>query len=81
MKTSFKKNDRSLTEVLTGANFKKVMPLVEYIEKNGKITLHEAEEIIGKSTSATYRYLALLVDAGVLERTGNTSNLIYTRIL
>lgn len=76
--------DRSLTEVLTEVlsedKRKKVVPLIDYLEKNGEITPKEAEKLLKKSTSTTYRYLGMLVDAGILARTGNTNNLVYKRI-
>lgn len=56
------------------------MPLIKYLEKYGKITPREAERIIKKSTSTAYRYLGILVDAGVLVRNENTNNLVYKKI-
>lgn len=72
-----KKNDRSLTEVLNEVNFKRIQPLIPVLENRKEITPKEAEGILGKSTSTTYRYLSILVDAGVLIKEGNTNKIIY----
>ena len=75
------KNDRSLTEVLTEVltkkNYEKVLPLLKYLEKNGKITPQVAEMVIKKSKSTTYRYLTMLVETGYVEVSGNTNNAVY----
>ena len=75
------KNDRSLTEVLTEVlpqkNYNKVLPIIEYLEKNGEITPQTAEMMIGKSKSTVYRYLSMLVKTGYVEVTGSTNNAVY----
>lgn len=75
------KNDRSLTEVLTEVltkkNYDKVLPIIKYLDKNGKITPQVAEMVIKKSKSTTYRYLTMLVDTGYVEVSGNTNNAVY----
>lgn len=75
------KNDRSLTEVLIGVlpqkNYDKVLPILKYLEKNGKITPQPAEMVIKKSKSTTYRYLTMLVETGYVEVSGNTNNATY----
>ena len=75
------KNDRSLTEVLTEVltkkNYDKVLPLLKYLDKNGKITPQVAEMVIKKSKSTTYRYLTMLVETGYVEVSGNTNNAVY----
>ena len=53
-------------ELLRGVNTKrykndKVLPIIEYLEKNGEITPQMAEIMIGKSKSTVYRYLSMLV--------------------
>ena len=53
------KNDRSLTEVLTKRNYNKLLPIIKYLDKNGKITPQAAEAITQKSKSTTYRYLSI----------------------
>ena len=75
------KNDRSLTEVLTEVlpqkNYNKVLPIIEYLEKNGEITPQAAEMVIGKSKSTVYRYLSMLVKTGYVEVSGSTNNAVY----
>ena len=75
------KNDRSLTEVLTEVltkkNYDKVLPIIKYLDKNGKITPQVAEMVIKKSKSTTYRYLTMLVNTGYVEVSGNTNNAVY----
>lgn len=75
------KNDRSLTEVLTEVltkkNYDKVLPIIKYLDKNGKITPQVAEMVIEKSKSTTYRYLTMLVNTGYVEVSGNTNNAVY----
>ena len=75
------KNDRSLTEVLTEVltkkNYEKVLPILKYLDKNGKITPQVAEMVIKKSKSTTYRYLTMLVETGCVEVSGNTNNAVY----
>ncbi len=75
------KNDRSLTEVLTEVltkkNYDKVLPILKYLDKNGKITPQVAEMVIKKSKSTTYRYLTMLVETGYVEVSGNTNNAVY----
>ena len=79
------KNDRSLTEVLTEVltkkNYEKVLPIIKYLDKNGKITPQVAEMLIKKSKSTTYRYLSMLVGTGYVEVSGNTNNAIYKVVL
>lgn len=56
---------------------KKVLPLVSVLEEKKEVRPKEAEYILGKSTSTTYRYLNMLVDVGVLKKEGNTNNIVY----
>ena len=81
IENSIQKNDRSLTEVLTEVltkkNYDKVLPLLKYLDKNGKITPQVAEMVIKKSKSTTYRYLTMLVETGYVEVSGNTNNAVY----
>lgn len=75
------KNDRSLTEVLTEVltkkNYEKVLPIVDYLDKNMEITPQIAEIVIKKSKSTTYRYLSMLVKTGYVEVSGSTNNAVY----
>ena len=77
MKNFGQKNDRSLTEVLTKKNYEKVLTIIKYLYKNGKITTKIAEMVIKKSKSTTYRYLTMLVETGFVEVSGNTNNAVY----
>lgn len=76
-KTSIKKMTEVLTEVLTKKNYDKVLPIIRYLDKNGKITPQIAEMVIKKSKSTTYRYLTMLVETGYVEVSGNTNNAVY----
>lgn len=71
------KNDRSLTEVLTKKNYDKVLPILKYLDKNGKITPQVAEMVIKKFKLTTYKYLTMLVETGYVEVSGNTNNAVY----
>lgn len=71
------KNGRSLTEVLTEKNYKKVFSIVDYLDKNMEITPQIAQTIVKKSKSTTYRYLSMLVKTGYVEVSGSTNNAIY----
>lgn len=77
MRTSVKK----MTEVLTKKNYEKVLPIIKYLDKNGKITPQVAEMVIKKSKSTTYRYLTMLVETGYVEVSGNTNNAVYKVVL
>lgn len=78
------KNDRSLTEVLTEVltkkNYEKVLPLINYLEKNGQITPQEAEQLIKRSKSTIYRYLTILAETGYVEVSGSTNNIVYKSV-
>lgn len=58
-------------------NYKKVFPIVDYLDKNMEITPQIAEIIVKKSKSTTYRYLSMLVKIGYVEVSGSTNNAIY----
>lgn len=66
-----------MTEVLTKKNYEKVLAIIKYLDKNGKITPQIAEMIVKKSKSTTYRYLTMLVGTGYVEVSGNTNNAVY----
>ncbi len=68
-----------LKEVLKEADFKKVAPIIEAIDKNGRVSPAEAKRLCGKSESTTWRYLKLLKSTGYVEPVGNTNNVIYKR--
>ena len=75
------KNERSLSEVLSEVlsirNYNKVYSIIDFIEKNGKITPKEAERLTGKSAATVRRYFNLLVDSGYIAAEGSTNNIIY----
>ena len=64
-----------------GFKFEKVLPIIKYLDKNGKITPQVAEMVIKKSKSTTYRYLTMLVETGYVEVSGNTNNAVYKIVL
>ena len=78
---NFMQNERSLKEVLkevlTVSDFRKTMPIIEYLEENSEISPKEVERITGKSASTAWRYLKILVDAGIVEAEGGTNNIVY----
>ena len=75
------KNERSLSEVLSEvlkpADYHKLEKIIQYIEKNGKITPKEAESVSGRSTATVRRYLKMLVGTGYVEAEGSTNNSVY----
>lgn len=79
--SSNQKNERSLSEVLSEVlskkNYEKVLPVIEYVKDKEIITPKEAEEIIGKSPATARRYMKILLDTGLFESEGRTSNLVY----
>ena len=79
--TSLKEVERSLKEVLkevlSVSDYNKTESIIEYLDKHMKISPKAAEKITGKSASTTWRYLKVLVDAGVIMPEGGTNNLMY----
>lgn len=79
--TSLKEVERSLKEVLkevlSDSDYNKTESIIEYLDKHMKISPKAAEKITGKSASTTWRYLKVLVDAGVITPEGGTNNLMY----
>ena len=65
-----------LTEVLPQKNYNKVLLIIEYLEKNGEITLQAAEIVSRKTKSTVYRYLSMLAKMGYVEVSGNTNNAV-----
>lgn len=76
--------DRSLTEVLTEVlskkNYDKLLPLIQYLDEYNEITPLEAERVVNKSKSTTYRYLTMLTETGYVEVYGNTNKAVYRKI-
>lgn len=66
-----------LKQVLDEKNYKKVLPIIDYLEKNKQITPQEAVEVTGKSRATAWRYLNLLIDADIIEPKGDTNKKVY----
>lgn len=77
------KNERSLSEVLSEVlevkDYKKLLPIIEYLGDNDSITPKTAEELIEKSSATARRYLKILVDENVLMPKGSTNNVMYIK--
>lgn len=75
------KNERSLSEVLSGVlsqkDIDKVKPILNILEEKGFISPKEAERSCGKSAATVRRYLNLLVQTGIVVLEGNTNNTVY----
>ena len=78
------KNERSLSEVLSKVleekDYKKLLPIIEYLDDNDSITPKIAEELVEKSSATARRYLKVLVDEKILMPKGNTNNVVYKKI-
>jgi ATP-dependent DNA helicase RecG len=78
------KNERSLSEVLSEVlipkDYKKLLPVITYLEENDSIRPKEAEFLLGKSPATVRRYLGILVDAKILEPRGMTTKTTYVKI-
>lgn len=70
-------NEKSLKEVLKEADYKKVLPIIEVIDKYGSITPEDAKDVCKKSATTTWRYLNILTETGYVISEGNTNNSIY----
>ena len=79
--TSSGENETSLKQVLKQvlkqADYDKLLPIISHVELTGQISVQEVMEISGKSRSTAWRYLKMLVDAGVADATGETYNSVY----
>ena len=72
--------DRSFGRSLKNIDSKtmeKLQPILDYLRTNDGITPQTANNLTNKSERTTRRYLNLLIDAGILEPTGSTNNMIY----
>ena len=79
MKTSLKKMSEVLSEVLEEKDYRKLLPIIEYLDDNDSITPKTAEELIEKSSATARRYLKVLVDENILVPKGNTNNVVYIK--
>ena len=68
-----------MSEVLSGKDINKLLPILEYLDSHNRISPEEGRKITGKSAATVRRYLGMLSDAGVLEVEGSTSNILYWR--
>lgn len=66
-----------LKQVFDEKHYEKVLPIVDYLEKNKQITPQEAVEVTGKSRATAWRYLNLLIDAELIEPKGDTNKKVY----
>ena len=72
--TSF---ETSLKQVLKPKDFEKLVDIIRVLEVKREISVQEVMEITQKSRTTAWRYMKILVDLGVLEKEGNTNNMIY----
>ena len=77
----FAQNERRLSEVLSEvlseADYKRLLPIIITLEEDGCISPSTAERICGKSAATTRRYLNLLLESGYVVRKGSTNNVLY----
>ena len=73
----FAQNERRLSEVLSEADYKRLLPIIITLEEDGCISPATAEHICGKSAATTRRYLNLLLESGYVVRKGSTNNVLY----
>lgn len=76
-----KKNERSLSEVLSEVlketEFKKMQPIIKYLQENKEITPQEAVKVCNKSAATIRRYFNVLLKTGYVISEGYTNNIIY----
>ena len=70
-------NERSLSEVMSEVELKRVQPILEYLEVHESITPQDARALTGKSAATVRRYLTLLCDSGILGSAGSTNAKTY----
>lgn len=69
-----------LKQVLKQADYDKLLVVIDRLEKVEEISVKEVMEITGKSRTTAWRYIQLLMNAKILEATGNTNNSIYKKL-
>jgi ATP-dependent DNA helicase RecG len=79
---AFQLNERSLKEVLKEVlkkedDFKRMTPIIERLQRHGKISPKEARDAIGKSSATAGRYLSRLCNEGILDMQGKTRSTVY----
>ncbi len=67
---------QNLKQVLKPKGFEKLVEVIRVLEVKREIYVHEVMEITKKSRTIAWRYM-ILVDLEVLEKEGNTNNMIY----
>ena len=80
---SIQKNEtmkQVLKQVLKQVDYKKLLPIIAYLENHEQIKVEKAMGLTGKSRVTVWRYLQKLCDAGVLEQEGSTNKTTYRRI-
>ena len=70
-------DETSLKQVLKQAEYTKVEPIIDILEKNGKIAIQETTILTGKSRTTAWRYVKLLEKTGLIVSQGETNNLTY----
>ena len=70
-------NERSVSEVMSDAELKRIKPILDYLETHDTITPQKARKLTGKSAATIRRYFTLLCENKLLESTGNTSAVAY----
>ena len=70
--TSF---ETEVKRILKLKDYKKLQPLIEFMNEGKEISIQDAINITGKSKATVWRYLQLLSDTGLIESNGNTKKL------
>lgn len=68
-----------LSEALDSKTTKKLTEIIQYLDKNDKITPQTAKKLVNKSDATVRRYLKELVDIGILIQSVSTNNIIYEK--
>ncbi len=58
-------------------DYEKVMPILDFLDKSGEITIQEAMEMTEKARTTSWRYMKMQEQAGVVETEGDTNNVKY----
>ncbi len=58
----------------------KVQPLIDYLLRHDSFTFTKAQELLGKSPATASRYIKILVNAGVLAKTGTPKDVIFEKV-
>ena len=66
-----------MKQVLKPKDFEKLVDIIRVLEVKREISVQEVMKITQKSRTTAWRYMKILVDLGVLEKEGNTNNMIY----